>query len=70
VRDPSTARSCSSLPRADPLEPTSAAAEQDRDDVELDLVDAVSDEVLGDHLGTASHDDVLAAGRLPRLLQR
>ena len=55
--------------RADALEQTSATAEKDRNDVQLDLIDKPGDEVLVDRIGTASDDHVLAAGCLPRLLQ-
>ena len=47
---------------ADVVEQASAAAEQDRDDVQLDLVDEAFGQVLTDHLGAAADEDVLAAG--------
>lgn len=44
---------------ADALEQTCAAAAQDRDDVQLYLIDKPSVEVLVDHIGTTSDDYIL-----------
>ena len=56
--------------RADAVEQACAAAEHERRDVQLELVDEAGSQVLVDGVGSAADRDVLAAGRRLRLLER
>ena len=51
--------------RADAVEEPRAAAEHQRDDVQLELVDQPRRQVLVDGIGASADRDVLAGGRLP-----
>ena len=54
---------------ADAREEPRAAAQEDRDDVELDLVHVSRGQVLIDDVGSPADEDVLVAGSFPRLRQ-
>src|ERR671931_1696498 len=56
--------------RAEAVEKPCAAAEDERDDVQLELVDEPSREVLVDDAGAAADEHVLAAGRVPCPVER
>src|SRR5829696_5640611 len=51
------------------VEEARASAQEDRRDVQLQLVDQTGRQVLVDDVGAAADEDVLLAGGLPRLLQ-
>src|ERR671914_456345 len=55
---------------ADILQQPLAVAEQDRDDVELELIDEPRGEVLLHDVGPSPDQHVVSAGRLPRLFYR
>src|SRR5438128_2668246 len=55
---------------ADVLKQPLAGTEQDRDDVQIELVDDASSEVLLNGLGPTSDQHILVSGCTPRLLQR
>ena len=55
--------------RADAGEEARASAQEDRRDVQLQLVDQTGRQVLVDDVGAAADEDVLVAGGLPRSLQ-
>ena len=52
------------------LEQPLAVTEQDRDDVELELIDQPGGEVLLYDVGVATDQDISAAPGLPRLFER
>jgi len=54
---------------ADALEQPGRAAEHQRDDVQLELVDESGRQVLVDDIGTAADRDVLTGGRRPKALR-
>ena len=55
--------------RTHSVEEARAAAQEDRRDVQLQLVDQPGCQVLVDDVGAAADEDVLVAGGLPRPLQ-
>src|SRR5215211_2070662 len=55
--------------RSHSVEEARASAQEDRRDVQLQLVDQTGRQVLVDDVGAAADEDVLVAGGLPRSLQ-
>ena len=55
---------------ADAVEEPRASTEEDRDDMELDLVHEPRGQVLVDDVGAPADEDVLVAGGFPRLRER
>src|SRR6185295_12438449 len=56
--------------RIEAVQQVLAAAEQDRGDYQMELVDESGPQILPDGGDAAAQADILAAGRVPRLLER